>query len=296
MTVNEHLIPLGMKNMPTLSYEGTMALNYFNNNFKFIYLRHGNNFESYGQSFIRTDVVGYTIADRLALAKNQVFLSGGFEQLQDNTAETKSSTTTFATTNVSVSYFPKTDLPSITIAYLLASSRNELPVNSVLGVDDKSSRVFVQLGKEFSFGAKHNTTLGISTSTRDDQTLRNLDSKNTNVSFSDRVTFSIPLQFLLSVSTNANTFSSPASMSTFKDSTVNYSTLYLNAQYSLLEDKLRLESTISPTFGDIQRTFIDARVQYYFLRNISLLSQLNFYLNKNIRNDIIWSFILRADV
>lgn len=297
ITVNENLIPLNMKNLPTLAYEGGLSLNYFNNYFKSTYLRHGNNFESFGQSFIRTDVVGYTVSDRLGLVRNQVFLSGGFERLQDNTAETKSATTTFTTTNASISYFPRTDLPNITVAYLLASSINDRNTDPVLGVDDKTNRFFVQLGKEFTpGGSKHNAMLGVSASTRDDQTPKNLDTKNTNISFSDRITFTIPLQLLLSVSSNSNTFPSPASVSTYKDSTVNYTTVYLNAQYRLMEDKLRLEGSLSPTFGDIGRTFIDARVQYYFLRNVSLLSQLSLYMNKNIKNDIIWSFILRADV
>jgi hypothetical protein len=53
---------------------------------------------------------------------------------------------------------------------------------------------------------------------------------------------------------------------------------------------------LSPTFGDIERTMIDARAQYFILTNLSLIGQSSFYLNKATTNDYIWSFILRLDM
>ncbi len=296
ITVNQNLIPLNTSNLPTLAYETGLTLNYFDNYLKFTYLRHGNNFESFGQSFVRTDVAGFNIADRLRLANGQVILGGGFERLHDNTASTKAATTTFTTGNFSVGYFPRTDVPNITVAYLLASSLNDRARDSVYGVDDKTNRFFVQLGKEFMLGARHNATLGVSTSTRDDNTPRNLGTKNTSVSFNNVSTFSIPLQTIVSLITVSNSLKLPSAPGTVKDTSINYTTLYLNAQWRLIDEKLRLSGSLSPTFGDIQRTLIDARAQYYFIRNVSLASQFNLYLNKITNNDILWSIILRADM
>ncbi len=296
ITVNENLIPLKMANTPTLAYEGALALNYFNNNFVLTYLRHGNNFESFGQSFVRTDIAGYNLNDHLRLANGEVLVTAGFERLTDNTAQTKPATTTFLTGNASVGYFPKSDLPNVTVAYLLASSQNGIPADSIFSADDQTNRIFVQLGKEYMLGPKHNTTLGVSASNRDDHTVQNLDTKNTTVTLSDVGTFTFPLQTVLSLNYVSNSFVTAAGSASSHDTTIGYTTLYVQAMYRTLREQLRFTGAVSPTFGDIERTMIDARAQYYFVPNVSLLGQLSFYLNKNLANDIIWSFILRADM
>jgi hypothetical protein len=296
ITVNENLVPLTMKNLPTLSYEGAIGLNYFNNTIKFSYLRHGNNFESFGQSFFRQDIVGYNISDRLRLVGNTLFLSGGFERMQDNTANTKPATTTSTTANVGVSYYPKSSLPSITIAYLLASNTNDLQLNSLYATDDQSNRVLVQLGREFSFaGGRHQTTLGVSTSIRDDKTSKNLDSRNTSVSLGARSMYSIPLQTSVNVTVNTNAYSSIDSTSTISISR-NYTTLYTNAQYALMNNRLLLGGTVSPTFGDIQRTLVDASAQYFITKSVSAQGLMSLYFNTGGTNDLIWSIILRLDI
>jgi len=297
ITVNENLIPLSMKNFPTLSYEWAIVLNYFNNTLRFSNLRHGNSFESFGQSYIRQDIDGYNISDRVRLVGNTLFLSGGFERLQDNTAKTKPATTISTTANIGVSYFPRTELPSITVAYLLASNTNDLKPDSLYATDDKSNRVLVQLGREFSFAdGRHQTTLSVSTSTRDDKTTRNLDSRSTTVLLGARSTFSIPLQTAVSVSINTNAYSSIDASNKTISTPHNYTTLYANAQYALMKNQLLLGGTLSPTFGDIQRTLVDASAQYFIVRNVSAQGLMSLYFNTGGNNDIIWSLILRVDV
>jgi len=287
ITVNEHLVPLSMKNLSTLAYEGGVVLNYFNNNFRFTYLRRGSNFESFGQPFLRTDIAGFNIADRLRLFENQLLISGGFERLRDNTAEIKPATTINMTANASMTYSPRTAFPQTTVAYLLASNDNDKNLTDSIAVNDKTHRVVVQIGKDFTAGARHRATLSVSTSTRDDQTWRHLDTRNTTVSLGAVTTFNIPLQTTIQLTTSSNKFSS---------TTTTYTIVYTNLQYRLIEDKLRLSSSFSPTFGDIERTLIDAGVQYYFLKNLSVQSQISLYFNKNAPNTTTWSFILRADV
>lgn len=295
ITVNGTLIPLNLKNTPTLAYEAGLSLNYINNFLKFTYLRHGNNFESFGQSYVRTDVVGFNIVDRLRLVRNQLLLTGGFERLNDNTAETKPSTTTYTTSNVSISWFSKTDLPNLTLGYQFSSSVNDIPSNAQWGIDDNTHRVHVQLGKEFTLAARHQATLSVNTSRRDDQSLRDLDAKNTTVSIGVVTFYDIPLQTTVSVNHSSNTYT-VLSSSSAQSITTAYTTLYAGASYKLFDTKLILNGSVNPTFGDIQRTLIDARAQYFLFSNLSLLSQLSIYLNKNISNDVIWGFILRADV
>lgn len=304
ITVNEHLTPLGVKNLPTLAYEGGLSLNYFNNALRFTYLRHGEGYESFGQSFLRTDVRGYNISDRIRLANNQWFLSAGFERLKDNTAETKATTTTGTTGNVSLSYFSRSSAPNVTLSYLHASNVNERPItDSLYAIDDRTDRVLVQLGKEFTFGARHTTLLSVSTSMRDDRSYRDLDTRNTTVMLSAISTFTIPLQTVTSLTINSSKFvSSFSSAPVGGPASLTYTTLSTTALYRLMEDRLQLSGSFSPTFGDIQRVLVDATAQYYVMKNLSVRSQLSLYLNQKFyqfpgsTNDVIWSLILRADV
>jgi len=47
---------------------------------------------------------------------------------------------------------------------------------------------------------------------------------------------------------------------------------------------------------------VDANVQYYFMKNISVQTQLSLYFNSKlfnvtpVTNDVVWSIILRADI
>ncbi len=302
ITVNEHLIPLAMKNLPTLSYEAGIALNYFDNNFRFNYLRHGASYESFGQSFLRTDVVGYNISDRQRLIGNQLFLSGGFERLQDNTTKIKASTTTSTTANIGISYYPSINFPNISVAYLRNANNNDMKIdNSLYAIDDKTNRILVQIGKEFLFGIRHNTMLSVSTSVKNDNTIRDLDTRGTAVTLSAISKFNIPFQTIVSLTVNSNKFVS-AGGAPGVPASLTYTTLYANGQYRLLDDKLRLNSSLSPTFGDIQRVLVNAGAQYYFWKNLSAQTQFNCYFNKkmyissNTNTDIVWNLILRADL
>jgi hypothetical protein len=296
ITVNEHLVPLSLKNTSTLAYDAGLALHYFDNSFRFTYLRHGESFQSFGQPFFRTDIKGYSITDRLRLADNQLLISGGYERLQDNTAQTKATTTTSQTGNIGVTYTSRTDVPSITVGYLLSSNDNEFHPDSLFARDDQTNRFIVQLIKRFVYGAQHTATLGFTTSSRDDKTVQNLDTRTTTVTLGNVSKFSIPLQTTLSLGVNSTEFSSFGTSQTATATEINYTTLYVNGIYQLIDNRLRLSGTVNPTFGDISRTLLDASAQYFFLTNLSLQSQLSIYMNKQTDNDIIWSFILRYDI
>jgi hypothetical protein len=95
---------------------------------------------------------------------------------------------------------------------------------------------------------------------------------------------------------NSSTFVTVPFAGAPKDTTISSTTVYANARYRLLEDRLRLLATVSPTFGDRMRTVLDAGAQYFFLRNVSAQTQLSLYLNHDAENDIIWSLILRVDI
>jgi hypothetical protein len=293
ITVNQYLVPLNMKNLPTLAYEGGVAVNYFNNSLNFSYIRRGSEFESFGQNFLQTDIKGYRLNDRLGLMHSQIVLSGGIERLQDNTTEIKPATTTTTTGSVGVSYYPRNDLPNMTFAYGHVSNENGLDATSPYAVQDVMNRFFAQLGRQFDLGARHNAMISFSTTNRDDESAANRDSRNTTASISNSTSFAIPLQTLIGISTTSTSFAASVPGT---DSTIAYTTLTANAQYRLLEDRLQLGGTFSPTLGDIERILVDTRAQYFLTTSLSVIGQLGLYFNKNVTNDTIWSLILRADI
>ncbi len=294
MTVNENLIPLAAAHMPTLAYEGGLAVNAFNNAFRFTWLRHGSSFESFGQSYVRPDVEGFNVSDRARVMSNQLLITAGVERLRDNTTQTKLATTTMTTVNTGVTYFPKSELPSVTVAYLLAENKNDYPVDS-LATNDITNRVVFQIGKGFSWYGQHQGSLSVSTSVRDDRTPRALDTKATTVALGVTSSYAIPLQTMISLLVSANTL--PFIDSTGRHGTMkrNYTTFSARGQYRCIPDKLLLSAALSPTFGDIGRTVIDGNLQYFITPQLSTQAQATVYLNNDRNSDLIGMLVVRMD-
>jgi len=292
ITVNENLVPLGTKNMPTLSYEWLVAVNYQPNNFTFRYLRHGASYVSFGQPFFRKDIKGFSINDRLRLVENRLLLSAGLERLQDNTAESRAAVTTYTTLSGGVTYLSRSEIPNITVGLTSLVNSNPLDPGSVYSVDDNTLRFMLQLSRQVNLGARHFASLTLSTSSRNDETTRQLDSRNLSAGLNVVTTYSVPLRTTVS----AMFFSTEIDAAGIPASKLNYSILTIAAQYRLVDNRLVLNTTISPTLGDIKRTLLNGGAQYYFLKNLSLEGRLNLYLHDGSDTDVIWSFILRTDV
>jgi len=292
ITVNENLVPLGAKNTPTLSYEGSLDVNYAPNNFTFSYLRHGASYVSFGQPFFRKDIRGFSVNDRLRLVDNRLLLSAGLERLQDNTGQTKAAVTTYTTLSGGLTYLTRNEAPNVTLGVSSLTNENPLDPASPYSVDDRTLRFMIQLSRQVEFGARHFASITLSTSNRDDMTARGLDSRNLSLSFNAVTTYSVPLRTTVS----AMFFSTEIDGVSGTTSDVRYWILTLAAQYRLAEDRLLLNSTVSPTLGDIRRTLLNGGLRYFFLKNLSLEGGLNLYFNKDADTDVIWSFVLRSDI
>ncbi len=294
ITVNENLIPLAAAHMPTLAYEGNVAVNAFNNAFRFTWLRHGSAFESFGQSYVRPDVEGFNVSDRARVMSNQLLITAGVERLHDNTTQIKLATTTMTTVNTGVTYFPKSELPSVTVAYLFAENKNDYPIDS-LATNDVTNRVVFQIGKGFSWYGQHQGSLSVSTSVRDDRTPRALDTKATTVALGVTSTYAIPLQTMLGLLVSVNTL--PFIDTTGRHGTMdrNYTTLSARGQYRLIPDKLTVSAALAPTFGDIGRTVIDGNLQYFITPRLSTQAQATVYLNNDRNSDLIGMLVVRMD-
>ncbi len=272
ITINQFLTPLNPQELSSLAMETAIQFNYFNNNLKAAYVYRGNEFQSFGQSYVRTDVKGINLTDRMRLFDNKVFLSVGYENLKDNLQKTKLATTTFETMNAAVSIFPRADFPNIRVEYTRNQNNNGIkssdPVNAIYGIDDATNTVSVQLSYDLTAGVKHNTALSLSNSKREDSSIRKINSSNTfiNFNFNSYWTSSFTTYF------NTVFFNSEIAGVEYK-----YTMLSAGARYRMLENKLELMGAFSPSFGDFKRIGVDFTAAYNIIQNFDIVFQLHVY-------------------
>ncbi|PKL83280.1 MAG: hypothetical protein CVV24_05740 [Ignavibacteriae bacterium HGW-Ignavibacteriae-3] len=275
ITVNQNLGPWNPQEFSSLAAEAALSLNYFGNNLHASYIYRGNDYQSFGQSFLRTDVKGINFVDRIRLADNKLFISFGYENLQDNLQKTKPTTTTFQTLSTSVSYFPRMNFPNVTVGFnryensnglsLADSSRNRNALNTI---NDVTSRFLIQLSYDFNYHVKHSASLSFTTSDRSDESIANLDSKFNSGSFTLNSFWNQQLTSLIGLVYSSSSIAAIP---------FDYVTLTAGARYKLLHNKLLLSATLSPSFGDFKRQVFEFTADYNLLSNFNLVFQARIY-------------------
>jgi hypothetical protein len=294
ITVNENLSPLSLSKLATAACDASLTLNYFDNSFKFAYIFRGSDYNSFGQTYLRKDIRGITITDRVRLAENSVFATAGIEMLKDNTSKSKIATTSFTNFNLAVSYFPGAEYPSATLGYGLFSSKNYLGGNSLYAIDDVTNRFFVQSTYDFRASAQHTASFNLAVSDRKDYSSRQYNVRNVTAAFGLNTKYSIPLQTNVDFSINVNTL--PASATQNSSGQFNYATLSAGAKYILVQDVLFFMASASPSFGDFKRTAWDTNIEWVAMQAMTVELQFAFFNNHGFANDTIWSLRYRYDI
>lgn len=292
ITVNEHIVPLSLKNLTTLAYEGALSLNYFNNIFKFSFLRRGSAYESFGQSYIRKDIQGFNIIDRLRIIGNRVFLALGFEKLRDNTDNSKPATTNYTNLSSTINYYPGSNFVNMSLGYVYGTTKNNAD-NISYQTNDRNDRIFFQLNYNFKYLANNNLNFNLSTSRRDDKTINDIDTRSTSVAVGLISLYSIPLQTSLNISYTSSTFQLPSESQIRK---LKYTSLNFSGNYLLLNRKLKLLMGFRPTLGDIKRFAFDFSVDYELISRLTLSGNLNLYKYQSKKTESIIGFALRYDI
>jgi hypothetical protein len=274
ITVNENLRPLSLNKMATLAYDGGISFNYFSNVLKVDYLFRGSDYASFGQSFLRKDIQGLNVQDRLRLLSNRLFVTLGYEQLHDNTSSSRIATTEYTTVTTAVSYYSQNSLPSVTVGYSRFRENNGITANAANAssmIDDVTNRVFLQSSYDFVQWARNTVAMNWSLSDRRDSSPRDLQVRTMTLSASVNSRFAIPLQTFVDFSLNANTL--PAG-SGLPSQSLNYATLTLSGRYGFLADVLETSLSVSPSFGDYRRLVADAGIDWHALSAVVLSLQL----------------------
>lgn len=114
-----------------------LSFNYPSNNFRAQYRWIGPNFNSLANSTIRKDIAGFTLSDRFSLLSNQLFVTLGYENLNDNVANTKDATVNTVSYRSNLSWYPiNRDLPQISFGLRYRSRDNGIVRQNYLLSDD----------------------------------------------------------------------------------------------------------------------------------------------------------------
>jgi hypothetical protein len=299
ITINQYLVPFDPLKMSSVALDLNMRLNYFGNFLQVGYIRRGNDFSSFGLTSLRRDVAGIRVRDRLRLLQNQLYIDLSIERLRDNLHDTKANTTYFDRYDASISYFPRRDLPSVTVGYGYFKNDNRLDTINPGAIRDATNRMFTQVSYDFEYIVRHNGTLSFNMSFRDDQTPSNADVDVYNVIALINSRFdTLPLRTNVGLGLYQSRIPARIDQETgvFEQEGFNYYSLILGGEYRLFGDDLNLSLSFMPTFGDYNRSVFQAGAQYYFMRNLSVVFQADYMVNPNTRDDIISNLVLRYDI
>jgi len=296
ITVNENFRPLSSDISGVLAYDATLSLNYFGNVFRFMYLYRGNDYNSAGQTYLRKDVKGFNISDRMRIIDNQVFLTLGYERLQDNTGNTKVATTTFGALNAAVSYYPLLDAPNVTLGYSRFDNDNGLSAqgrDSLAAISEVTNQIYLQSSYDFTYGPRHTAAFSMSIASKDDKSYYMANVKNHSFAVGLTSRFSIPLQTNIDAAFNINQLPT-GTRGVMRD--LNYTALSMRARYALITDILWAGVAFSPIFGDFKRTVFDLNGEYYLMPTMSLVLQFDYFVNDVVPNDNFVSLKYRYDL
>ncbi len=298
ITINEFLVPLDPSRLSSLAWDVSLSANYFNTFAKIGYVYRGPDYYSFGQPFIRTDIRGLNFFLRPRLFSNQILLSISYENLFDNLQDNKFATTNYINTNVSVSYFPMTTLPSVTVGFSSYYNSNSLAPDSVFAVDNTTTRYYIESSYAFQYIMRHNLSVSFGVSDRKDRVLLGTDLNNFNVSFMLNSDFAaVPLRTTIGFNVNGNktTLRDTTAMTMAEEiQTFNYTFLTLGAAYGLFNSRLTVGVNYTPTFGDFVRNSFGVTASYRVAKSQSLNLNVNYFAVTG-SDDFVGSLIYAVD-
>jgi hypothetical protein len=315
ITVNQYLII-----QPGLAYQARLLLRYFKNNLSLIFESVDEDFYSLGQPYLLRDNRGFHIVDNINLIRNQVFLTVGYRQYQNNLADSKNNTTKIRNIYGNISYFPLQNLPEVTIGYNNYSRDNDAPAastlpDSILNRPEDNNTTAINLSTGYRFGiqgTRNRVGLDFMSYQRDD-IFKFAESTTDNITVNLRTQYTLPLQTLLElVVQQTETGKDVPEQSSKLDMTTigvggNYSFYNLLANDQLmLQANLRFGSVTSrsalssptpqPADQKFNRNYFSFRVNYALPRygNLGLIADLLTYSGDRDYSDFIYT--VRYDI
>jgi hypothetical protein len=242
--LNTSLIPIDPSKLTSLAYQTSFKFNYFGHNLIAIYKSIGSEYNSLANSFLRKDVRGFSIYDRIRLFKNQFYLNLGYENFLEGIStrddgEPTTEPNNYGSFSVGFSYFPsQTYLPRVSISWKKYDRNNGLDTTVTMSAVNYENRdISLQVSYDVSFmGLNHQLNFSRISNDRMDGFDRRSSNLTNNVQmFSLRTNYQVPLVTVISYATNKN--DAGEGMNGFQ-----YQMLGASGTYSLFDGKLKLQA------------------------------------------------------
>ncbi|MCI0706434.1 MAG: hypothetical protein L0Y80_02985 [Ignavibacteriae bacterium] len=322
ITINKNLFPTNpvAEGLPGVTYEASLSLNYFNNFLQGALFHRGAAYSSFGNEFLQTDVAGFTISDRIRMFSNKVFFSISYDKRNDNTANTKDGTTNFDYINTSLTVVPGANIPSFTFGYgsnsqlsdyttsrldfatsttLTGADSTELGNSLANAVDNKTSQIYVAANYDFEAGVRQSLIVNVNVVNKEDKTFFKRDQTNVNIQATVTSQINPMLQtmfsYLLSQNENQSQFlgSDGRDVGTPILTNLDYSAISAGAILRMMDERLLLQASLSPTFGSVNRTIARVGADYTVAPQHTLLFLFDYVQNGGFKDDTIGSLIYR---
>lgn len=139
-----------------IATQSEAGFNYFNNYLRINYRWVGPDFNSLANNTVRKDIAGFTISDRIRFLQDQVYLTLGYESLNDNVINNKEATTNTVTYRSNLSWYPiKPVLPQVSVGFMARTRDNGVALfnpHVSPGLEDVAVRNFVEQDGQVTLG------------------------------------------------------------------------------------------------------------------------------------------------
>lgn len=211
--LNTSLVPLDPTGLTSLAYQGSFKFNYFNNFINVVYKSIGSEYQALANNFLRKDIEGFSVFDRIRLFRNQIYLNLGYEKYleelsTEDDGEDATAPNDFAAINVGVSLLPqKKYLPRLNVNWKSYDRNNGLDtLIAPSALNYQNNDLSFQLGYDIQLmGMNHTFSISHITNDRIDGFKRTYSDFENNIQmYSVRTNYQIPLTTVITYAKNNN--------------------------------------------------------------------------------------------
>ncbi len=282
--INKNLEPynIGMNNS---ALKAGIRLNFLRNTLSFSFLQTGPSFYSLSSSGINQDKRYIRISDNYIHSSN-LFFSGGLELSNDNVVDQKQQTLSNLNFYLNANYSPN-NLPFFGLSFITNRSGNDSD-NDLMKIDNQSNYFQISSGysyQYFSFAyTTSNLTFGFG-SDKDNTSKKLFDNSKNDIGMNTIFRFNeFPLISKVGLSFSTNKDKAGETLST------NFTSLYLNNEYSFYENKVIPYFNLKANFNggdnnETSSTIFNFGTKYYPIKNTWITADLNYKIFNDERNN-----------
>ena len=240
----------GLNPLPSYAMQFDATFRYYYNNLKIRFYKIDRDFANPGNPYLLKDVSGFQITDNIRLFENQVYLTLFYKNYTTDRSKDNEAVDN-GELGASLSYFPLSYLPSLTINYANLDRSNGVPASDSLlyRVNNLTQRLTFSTSYNFNVSDTRNAvTLNYTTYGRDEEINPSAQSDFSLYGLGLRTNYSFPLISRLNYSKSENDIGTSASLN---QSNTTVSTFLIGFDYLM-------DGFIS---GDVIKPFVNFRLQ-----------------------------------